>query len=175
VQTNIDAVNTDVEMPARCPQHHCAKLATQKPFVDGPAHSRLEWSFIIHLSPLQSVGVTPLLAKLHHVLWLAFGGGFLLCIFTDAARAHENGVFWLVTFDVAALALIFLLFPFRAAKIRRTASMADEPNGQSSREYGLCFAQGLSLICLPGGGGRVARPRAVFVSAWRGLSEWRCQ
>ena len=42
--------------------------------------------------PLQSVGVTPLLAKLHHVLWLAFGGGLLLCIFTDAARAHENAV-----------------------------------------------------------------------------------
>jgi hypothetical protein len=38
--------------------------------------------------------------------------GFLLCIFTDIARAHENGAFWLVTFDVAALALIFLLFRF---------------------------------------------------------------
>jgi hypothetical protein len=81
--------------------------------------------------PLQLARVTPLLTKLHHVLWFAFGGGFLLCIFTDAARAHENGVFWLVTFDVAALALIFLLFPFVLRKSGGPASMADEPNGQS--------------------------------------------
>jgi hypothetical protein len=118
---------------------------------------------------------TPLLAKLRHVLWFAFGGGFLLCIFTDAARARENGVFGLVTFDVATLALIFLPFPFVQRKLSGPAPMADEPNAQSSREYGLCFAQGSSLICLPGGGDPVAPPLAAFVSAWRGLSEWRCQ
>jgi hypothetical protein len=86
--------------------------------------------FIFH--SLQLVRVTPLLTKLHHVLWFAFGGGFLLCIFTDAARAHEYGVFWLVTFDVAALALIFLLFPFVLRKSGGPASMADEPNDNRS-------------------------------------------